>query len=208
MKKFLVLLMMTPLLASAASGQAPTAATPDPHGVTVVAGRWDKEVYNPALLEDPLDVSTDAAQLQRERREVSRANSTRSERTGRTPLPPPAEPTIKTAKRAAGPGLATNLYLYRIRVANNSTKKIRSIIWDYVLFDAATQREVGHNEFVSKVGLNVGKTKDLFGSSTTPPATIVDVSKSDKLVRGQYAERVDILRVEYDDGTVWERDKQ
>lgn len=201
MKKFLVLLMMTPLLAGAASAQTPAAA-PEPHGVTVIAGRWDSEFYNPALLEDPMDVSTDSAQLQRERREVSRVNSVRSERTGRSPLPPPAEPTIKTAKRASGP--ATTLYIYQIRISNNGTKKIRSIIWDYVLFDAATQREVGHNEFESKVGIGVGKKKDLIASSKTPPATVVDVTKSDKVVRGQYAERVEIKRVEYEDGTFWE----
>jgi hypothetical protein len=199
-KKFLVLLMLTPLLAGAASGQT-AAATTQPHGVTVIGGRWDSAVYNPALLEDPMDVSTDAAQLQREQRQVARENRMR-ERTGRTPLPPRTEPRIKTAKRSSGG--ATTVYVYQVRVSNDGTKKIRSIVWDYVLFDAATRREVGHNEFESRVGIGVGKRKDLVGSSTTPPATVVDVSKSDKVVRGQYAERVDIKRVEYDDGTVWE----
>ena len=204
MKKLLVLLTLTPLLACAAAAQTPKATPTEPHGVTVVGGRWDREVYNPALLEDPMDISTDAAQLLRERREVSRVNATRNERTGRTPLPPPAEPSIKTAKRTT-PGLATNVYLYQIRVSNDGTKKIRSIVWDYVLFDRNTQREMGRNQFESKVSIGVGKTKDLFGSSKTPPATVVDVSKSDKVERGQYAEAVEIQRVEYSDGTFWQR---
>ena len=205
MKKFLVLLTMTPLLACAAAAQTPKATPTEPHGVTVVGGRWDREVYNPALLEDPMDISTDAAQLLKERREVSRVNATRNERGGRTPLPPPSEPSIKTAKRS---GPATTIYLYQIRVSNDGTKKIRSIVWDYVLFDPTTQREMGRNQFESKVSLGVGKTKDLFGSSKTPPATVVDVSKSDKVERGQYAEAVEIQRVVYDDGTVWERSPQ
>ena len=204
MKKLLVLLTLTPLLACAAAAQTPKATPAEPHGVTVVGGRWDREVYNPALLEDPLDISTDAAQLLKERREVSRINAAR-ERTGRTSLPSPSEPSIKRVKRSSGPALATNIYLYQIRVSNDGTKKIRSIAWDYVLFDAATQREMGRNQFESKVSIGVGKTKDLFGSSKTPPATIVDVSKSDKVERGQYAEAVEIQRVEYSDGTVWER---
>lgn len=202
MKKFLVLLLMTPLLAVAAAGQTPAPAA-EPHGVTVVGGRWDSQFYNPALLEDPMDVSTDAARLNQERREISRVNSTRNERTGRPPLPPPTAPTIKTAKRPSAP--PSTLYIYQIRVANTGAKKIRSIAWDYVLFDAATQREAGRNQFESKVSIGVGKTRDLFGSSRTPPAQVVDVSKSDKVERGQYAERVDILRVEYTDGTVWVR---
>ena len=203
MKKLLVLLTMTPLLACAAAAQTPTATPVEPHGVTVVGGRWDKEVYNPALLEDPLDISTDAAQLLKERREVSRINATRSERTGRTPLPSPTEPSIKKTKRSSEP--ASTLYIYQIRVSNGGAKKIRSIVWDYVLFDPATQREMGRNQFESRVGIGVGKTKDLFGSSKTPPAKIVDVSKSDKVERGQYAEAVEIQHVEYSDGTFWER---
>ena len=207
MKKFPVLLMLTPLLACAAAAQTPKATPTEPHGVTVVGGRWDREVYNPALLEDPMDISTDAAQLLKERREVSRVNATRNERGGRTPLPPPSEPSIKTAKRTS-PGPATHVYLYQIRVSNDGTKKIRSIVWDYVLFDQITQREMGRNQFESKVSIGVGKTKDLFGSSKTPPATVIDVSKSDKVERGQYAEAVEIQRVEYSDGTFWERSPQ
>ena len=203
MKKLLVLLTVTPLLACAAAAQTPKATPTEPHGVTVVGGRWDREVYNPALLDDPMDISTDAAQLLKERREVSRVNATRNERTGRTPLPPPAEPTIKKAKRSSEP--ASTLYVYQIRVSNGGTKKISSIVWDYVLFDRATQREMGRNQFESKVGIGVGKTKDLFGSSKAPPARVVDVSKSDKVERGQYAEAVEIRRVVYDDGTFWER---
>lgn len=205
MKKFFVLLTLTPLLACAAAAQTPKATPTEPHGVTVIGGRWDREVYNPALLDDPLDISTDAAQLLRERREVSRINATRNERGGRAPLPPPAEPSIKTVRRSSGPAFATNIYLYQIRVSNGGTKKIRSIVWDYVLFDRDTLRETGRNRFESKVDIGVGKTKDLFGSSKLPPATVVDVSKSDKVERGQYAEAVEIERVEYSDGTFWER---
>ena len=151
-----------------------------------------------------MDISTDAAQLLKERREISRINAAR-ERGGRSSLPSPTEPSIKTVKRSQGPTLATNIYLYQIRVSNDGTKKIRSIAWDYVLFDRTTLREMGRNQFESKVSLGVGKSKDLFGSSKMPPATVVDVSKSDKVERGQYAEAVEIQRVVYDDGTVWER---
>ena len=201
MKKLLVLLLMTPLLAVAAAAQTPTATPTEAHGVTVVGGRWDREVYNPALLEDPMAISDDAAQLQRERREVARINAARTN-TARPPLPPPTEPSIKRSQRSS-PALATSVYVYRIRVSNGGTKKIRSLVWDYVLFDAATQREMGRNQFESRVSIAVGKTKDLFGSSKMPPAKIVDVSKSDKVERGQYAETVEIQRVVYEDGTVW-----
>ena len=203
MKKFLALLTMTPLLACAAAAQTPPPA--EPHGITVLGGRWDRQVYNPALLEDPMTVSADVAQLQREQRQVARENRAR-ERAGRTPLPPRTEPRVKATNRSSES--ATTFYVYQIRVSNSGTKKIRSVVWDYVLLDPATQREMGRNQFESRVGLGVGKTKDLIGSSKMPPAQIVDVSKSDKVAPGQYAEAVDIRRVVYDDGTVWEREPE
>lgn len=204
MKKLLVLLLMTPLVAVAASAQTP-AAPAEPHGVTVVGGRWDRQVYNPALLEDPMTASTEAERLLRERRQVERENQARA-RSGRAQLPLPTEPRVMTTRRSSEP--ATTVYVYMIRVSNGGTKKIRSIAWDYVLFDQATQREMGRNQFESRVGIGVGKTKDLFGSSKRPPAMVVDASKSDKVERGQYAEGVEIRRVEYSDGTVWQRDQE
>jgi hypothetical protein len=77
-----------------------------------------------------------------------------------------------------------------------------------VLFDSDTQAEVGRHEFESKIAIDVGKSKSLLGASDTPPAAVVHVSKSDKETREQYSDRVDIRRVVYEDGTVWERGRQ
>ena len=77
-----------------------------------------------------------------------------------------------------------------------------------MLLDAETQREDGRHLFESRVGIDVGKSKGLTGWSTQPPATIVDVRKSDKESRGQYTERIDMQRVEYNDGTFWQRERQ
>jgi hypothetical protein len=198
----LVLLMLVPACAAA---QEAAAAKAESHGVSVVKTRWQKRVYNPALDEDPLVGTSNTQDLEIQRRETERANATRA-RLGRRPLPMPM-PSVGGTGRIV-PNEKTTYYLYEAKVVNTGAKKIRSLIWEYVLFDPETAREVGRHAFESKVGIGAGKSKGLAALSTQPPATVVDASKSDKESRGQFNERVDIQRVEYDDGTVWEREQQ
>ena len=194
----LVLLMLLP--AGAAAQEA--SARPAEHGVSVVKARWHKQLYIPALEEDPLLASIETAEMQRERKDAMRVNNARGA-LGREPLPVPTQPRGTVGKKDSGP--ASTYYVYEVTVSNNAKKKIRSLVWEYVLFEAETEREVGRHLFESKVGIGVGKSKGLAAWSTEPPAGVVHVSQSDKEKPGQFAERIDIKRVEYDDGTFWER---
>ena len=201
--KALGLVLTALLLAGSAAAQT---AAPESHGVSVVKSRWQKRLYNPALDEDPLRAANDARQLERERRETLKANTVQTQ-LGRQRLPVPAQPANGLGD--IPPNESRDYYLYEVKLSNMGTKKIRSLVWVYVLYDEATRREVGNHAFESKVGLAAGKSKSLTGFSTSPPARVVDVSKSDKeTARGQYAERVEIHRVVYEDGTVWERGRQ
>ena len=198
----LVLLLLLPACAAA---QEVAAVAPEPHGVSVVKSRWQKRVYNPALDEDPMASVPDYRLLEAERREVQRANAAR-ERRGQQARPTP----MGNAESMASlpPNETTTYYLYEVKVVNKGAKKIRSLLWEYVLLDTETKREVGRHLFESKGGIDAGKSKGLTGLSTQPLAAVVDASKPAKESRGQYTERVDIRRVEYEDGTVWEREQQ
>ena len=198
----LVLLMLVPAVAAA---QEASAAKAESHGISVVKSRWERRIYNPALDEDPLRAARDSSRLEQERRETQRANAVRAQ-LGRPQLAMPAQ-TAENLDRVVLNDKPTPIYLYEVKVVNTGAKKIRSLIWEYVVLDAETQREVGRHLFESKVGIDVGKSKGLTGWSTQPPATVVDVSKSDKESRGQFSERIEVQRVEYDDGTIWQRAK-
>lgn len=204
--KALGLVLASLLLAGSAAAQTAVPA-PEPHGVSVVKARWQRRVHNPALDEDPLRAANEARQLERERKETQRVNTILAQQ-GRNQLPMPTQ-TLPTQTSDILPYERRDYYLYEVKLSNTGTKKIRSLVWSYVLFDEAAQREVGNHAFESKVGLGVGKSKSLVGFSTEPPASVVDVSKSNKeTARGQYTERVEIHRVVYADGTVWERDRR
>jgi hypothetical protein len=203
--KAICLVLLTFLSAGAAAAQE--AAAREPHGVSVVKMRWEKRLPEQPPVYDIQTGETDRARLEREQKEAARANAVLRQ-VGRDPIPPPTEP--RYGRRDAPPSeLASNkpYYLYEAKLSNNGTKKIRSVIWEYVLFEPETQRVVGNHPFETKVGIGVGQTKSVSAWSSRPPASVVDVSKSDKEKRGQYSERVIIHRIVYEDGTVWERER-
>ncbi|HEX8148729.1 MAG TPA: hypothetical protein VF591_16220 [Pyrinomonadaceae bacterium] len=191
-----------------ANGPAPAASAPETHGISVIKTNWQKRFYNPALDEDPLRGANDAIQLERARREAQRVNAIRQQQgLGRRRMP------TQTVEGVLGGAESVNrdFYVYEVKVLNTGTKKIKSLAWDYVLFDPATQREVGRHSFETKTGIDRGKGKTLVGWSENPPAGIVDArkpeggKKPDKESHAQFTERVDIQRVVYEDGAAWER---
>ena len=195
-------LVLVMLLPAGAAAQESAAAAAESHGVSVVKSRWQKRIYNPALDEDPMGGARDYRRLELERREVQRVNAARAAR-GQTAVPTPMQNADSTA--SVPPNQTMTYYVYEVKVVNTGARKIRSLVWEYVLSDAETRQEVGRHLFETKVGIGAGKSKGLTAWSTRPPAATVDASKPDRESRGQFAERVDIHRVEYDDGTVWER---
>ncbi len=209
--KTLGLILLSLLACAPAAAQSPAGPAPAPeaHGVSVVRASWRKQVFNPALLEDPLSASDATAQLLREKKEITRENNERAKSGMRLrPMPTRAPGEPATGPSELPPSDPRVSYVYEVKVVNTGTKKISSLVWEYVLFDPATEREVGRHAFESKAGIPAGKTKSLTGLSTTPPATVVDVKQTDKEWPGQFSERVEIQRVVYDDGTVWERGRQ
>ena len=209
--KTLGMILLSLLACAPAAAQNPAEPPPSPsteaHGVSVVKATWRKEVFNPALLEDPLSASDNTVQLLRERKEITRENNSRAQAGIRLrPLPARAAGEPATGPTELPPVDPRVSYLYEVKVVNRGTKKISSLVWEYVLFDPATEREVGRHAFETKTGIGVGKQQTLSARSGYPPASVVDVSKSDKDKRGQYAERVEIRRVVYEGGAVWERE--
>lgn len=209
--KILGLILLSLLACAPAAAQNPAGPPPTPGapGVSVVKASWRKQVFNPALLEDPLSASDNTAQLLRERKEITGENNARAKAGARLrPLPTRAAGEPATGPTELPPIDPRVSYLYEVKVVNTGTKKISSLVWEYVLVDPATEREVGRHSFETKAGIGVGKQQTLSARSGYPPATVIDVSQSDKENRGQFAERVEILRIVYEGGSVWERERK
>ena len=176
-------------------------AMPDAPDLTVTKKVWRKELYHPALTSDPFRVNDEQAEMQRAQRDNNIRNSVRV-REGTTPQPaqsvrsPKPMPTESEAPRM--------LFVYRVTVKNSGTKTITGLVWDYVFFDPDRGQQVGEHSFLHRVKIRTGKSIELIGESTRPPTSVIDATKAKK-GEAHLTEEIIIRRIEYEDGSFWQR---
>jgi hypothetical protein len=228
--KLLKVLSAGLLVVSAASVQAQTQpqtspAAVDAPTVTVTRINWRQDVFIPALYEDPMRINQDRDDLVRDQKAQALSNIERAKQ-GQTPIPQPTKKVaanipvgstpigVPLGDEPAGnrnlpaqtdPGASTLHYVYEAKIQNTGEKTIRTIVWRYLVFDPVTEAEVGRHVFTGKVNIRAGKTANLVARSRTPPTRIVEATKSSQELRDNHSERVVIDRIEYDDGSFWQR---
>jgi len=196
--KVLYAVTMLFLLAAAAWAQALPNPS-DTSNVIIVQRKWRLEGRKPALDEDPLRANNEQRQAEYDRREYMRKNELRI-RQGKSPeiAPPPRR---NTSERAASSYLVR--YTYELKIKNNGEKKIRAILWEYVFFEPNTEIIVGQRQFINKVSISPGKTKNIVVYSASPPTETINETKAGEKSREQYSEQIIIQSIEYEDGSVW-----
>lgn len=197
--KVLNLLLLLFLLAGGAAAQAISNPSSAP-GVSVIKQNWRRIERNPALDEDPMLINQEEMELQRVQRAIQRENALRIRR-GQEPLPLPRG----TPSRGSIGKPVSVEYVYEAKFMNTGTLKIRKLVWEYVFFEAGTEREVGRRRNESKVSISPGKTGNATVRSASPPAGIITIAQTGKKPREQYSEQVIIQSIEYADGSVWQR---
>ena len=172
-----------------------SSALPD---VTVLQNKWRIDLYNPALDKDPLAASKEHQQEVRQQQANAQENENRK-RQGESALPP----VIPKSAGDTGASRLTAFYIYELKVKNNGQQEIRTLTWEYVFCEPGTAQEVGRLQFVSKVGMRPGTTKNVIVRSTASPTGTIDATKAGKKPRDQYSEKIVIRSITYADGSVW-----
>jgi hypothetical protein len=117
-----------------------------------------------------------------------------------------ADAKIAQARRESeNADLPRYVFLYRSSIKNGSTKAIKELDWDYVFFDAMTGEELGRREFSSMQTIGPGKSKELSFMIPTPPTRRISVNALDRKERVGIQEQVVIVRIKYEDGSVWQK---
>jgi hypothetical protein len=94
-------------------------------------------------------------------------------------------------------------YSYRIKVKNGATKVAEIIFWEYQFNEAENPNVVARRQFLCGVNIRPDKEKELEGFSFSGPSDVVSVGAlADK---SPFKENVLINRVEYSDGSIWQR---
>ncbi|HEU4769848.1 MAG TPA: hypothetical protein VFS77_20955 [Pyrinomonadaceae bacterium] len=94
-------------------------------------------------------------------------------------------------------------YTYRIKVKNSTQKVAEIVFWEYQFYDTTQPELVARRQFLCGVSIRPDKDKELEGFSLSGPSDVVSVAAlADK---SQFKEAVLINRVEYSDGSMWQR---
>jgi len=93
---------------------------------------WQKEVFVPALYDDPMQPNQEQVNLKREQKIIARANNVRVQG-GQNPLPLPTREVMSANRKAPdGPSVS---YLYKAKITNTGAKTIKALIWEYAVMD-------------------------------------------------------------------------
>jgi len=203
----LCLLLLSCLCATSraqSSADAATSAAPQPPGVEVVKYSWSKDRIGwegdpfGGTIENFDDMRrrrADERRIQRGRSGGNLAEAARVEQEMRS------EQVIK----ARPPKPPRYAFSYKLSVRNTGQKAIKEIDWDYVFFDVATGEELDRREFTGVEKIAPGKNKELVFLVPTPPTNRISVHSLGKNERDGLREEVVLVRVLYEDGSVWQR---
>lgn len=96
-------------------------------------------------------------------------------------------------------------FMYKVSIKNTGAKLIKSLDWDHVFFDPDTKTETGRHQFTSDEKIAPGRQKEFSVFASSPPSSTISVHKLEKREREIVGESVVVVRVVYDDGSVWQR---
>jgi len=96
-------------------------------------------------------------------------------------------------------------FRYKLSVRNDGAKAFKELDWDYVFTDSATGDELGRHKFTSEGRVSPGKSREFSFFIPNPPALRISAYALDKSERSGLQERIVLVRVLYEDGTVWQR---
>jgi hypothetical protein len=112
----------------------------------------------------------------------------------------------KTVRDARSPG-ATHIdgYAYRAKVRNAGEKAVEVLFWEYQFTETANPSNVVRRQFLCGVQIKPKKEKELEAVSLSGPSEVVSVGSLAARPGEVYREKVLINRVEYSDGSIWQR---
>ena len=190
------------ILLAAASAAAPARAQDAPP-LDVVKHEWSKERIG--WERDPfsgvIENFDDARVRMRNESRVQRSKGTpegdRIDREAR------ADQSIIAAQHRSKP--PRYAFLYKATFQNRAERPTKTIDWDYVFTHPMTGEEVGRHQFTSDEKIGPGKRGGATVYIAAPPARTISVDALNSKERASVAGRVEVVRVLYDDGTVWQR---
>ena len=111
----------------------------------------------------------------------------------------------KAVREARGQTVEVEGYAYRVKIQNASQKNVDVVFWEYQFEETANPSNLTRRQFLCGVQIKGGKEKELQAFGGSGPAGVVSAESLAKGAPNPFAERVVVNRIEYADGSIWQR---
>ena len=106
----------------------------------------------------------------------------------------------ESVMREARSSKAVDMFRYRVNLKNTGMRLVKSVFWDYQASYTDDFADTTHRQFRCTGKIKPNQSERFEGYSIQPPIRIVSAASNKT-----FNERVIINRVEYADGTLWQR---
>ncbi len=205
MRTFLLLLTLMLLISQNQSAQVMT----ENSSIVVLGSKWSKSRQK---FEDTDNKPVTPAQSVLPR---SNRNFERNQRVNDTPgTPDPNERTIEGRSAALEKAVQESRtsksktvdgFTYQAKIRNASTKTIEILFWEYQFKELANPANVSSRQFLCGVDIKPEKEQELRVFSTASPGSLISAGSLGNKSANLFEEKILINRVEYSDGTIWQR---
>ena len=96
-------------------------------------------------------------------------------------------------------------FAYKVKVRNAAPKAVEVLFWEYQFEEAADPSNLARRQFLCGVNIKGGKEKELLAWSASGPNGAISAASLAARAESPYRERVVVNRIEYADGTIWQR---
>jgi hypothetical protein len=96
-------------------------------------------------------------------------------------------------------------YAYKIKLKNAGTKLIEILFWEYQFSELSNPSTMVRRQFLCGVNIKPGKEKEVLSFGLSGPSDVISVGTLGDKSGSSLQENVVINRVEYSDGSIWQR---
>ncbi|MDX6611555.1 MAG: hypothetical protein QOD75_741 [Blastocatellia bacterium] len=96
-------------------------------------------------------------------------------------------------------------FAYRVKVQNAGSKTIEALFWEYEFIDEANPSAMARRQFLCGVNIKPGKEKEVQAFSVSGSSDVINVVTLARKSGNPFMEKAVINRIEYTDGTTWQR---
>lgn len=99
-----------------------------------------------------------------------------------------------------------DLFTYRVKVHNTDTKTVMNIYWEYVVLESQDRQNQASRQFFCAAKIKANGRASLHAISASMPRTKAISAKALADPKHAFEENIVINRIEYADGSLWQRE--